>query len=293
MRIFWGLAILIIGLYLLARSFGWLASFDPIQLIQFWPVLLILFGITLIAKPWQWGWLVVLLAFILAGGVIFLLISPNSKFSSLIHQNNDQKFNLKEDLNPNIKQIEFILDTGAVNLNIGQDRNELISLDMDSNAFEPKIEKSITNGIAQIKVSTIKQSNLRVGNKNDLSIKLTDRIPISFKVNSGASKMNLDLSGLKISGFEINTGASDLTLKLGQTEPKINGLINAGASNINIVLPNSLATTIVTKTGLSSKNFNGFNQVNDQTYQSLNHNIAVNQADIEIKAGVSSLNISY
>jgi len=293
MRIFWGSVILLIGLYFLGQNLNWWPSVNLSDLIQFWPILLILFGFSLIARSWHLGWLITLVFFILLIGLTyFLFFSPKSKIK-LTNNIQTNQFNVSEDLLPTIQKMNFKLETGAIDLNISKENDKLFNLEMKSDFTKPEVETKINDGVAEVITKTLNTSNLKLGTKNNLKIDLTDKIPIHFKIDSGASKMNLDFSKLRLSGLDINTGASDLIIRLGNVEPETKITVNAGASNINIKLPENIGARIVTRTGLSNKTFNGFKQIDNETYQSNNYDNAPSKVSIELKAGVSSLNVSY
>lgn len=50
------------------------------------------------------------------------------------------------------------------------------------------------------------------GERNDWSVGLTGKIPISLKIESGASNNEIDLTGLKISDLDIEAGACELEI---------------------------------------------------------------------------------
>jgi hypothetical protein len=66
MRWFWGLLILSLGVVFLAQNIGLWGTVSNAQIVQFWPLMLILFGISLIAKNLRFGWIIIIVSFVLA-----------------------------------------------------------------------------------------------------------------------------------------------------------------------------------------------------------------------------------
>jgi hypothetical protein len=52
MRWFWGFFFIIIGVFVLGINFDWWSAININDVLIFWPVLLILFGIAIVARNW-------------------------------------------------------------------------------------------------------------------------------------------------------------------------------------------------------------------------------------------------
>ena len=85
--------------------------------------------------------------------------------------------------------------------------------------------------------------------KTSWDLKFTDKVPISLDITAGATKSNLDLSGMMISNLDIETGASrmfvnfdepnpirmeEFNLSLGVAKFKGSHLLNANFNEMNI-----------------------------------------------------------
>jgi hypothetical protein len=81
-------------------------------------------------------------------------------------------------------------------------------------------------------------------NDRRIVVQYTDRIPISFDVELGAGRGDLDLSGLKVQEFRISTGASDVHLTCSEPNP-------IAADNVEI----ESGVSKFTADGLSNLNF--------------------------------------
>jgi hypothetical protein len=82
MRWFWGLLVLSIGVLLLGQNFNFWGSQNFSELLQYWPLILILFGIALICKHLKVGWIIILFSYFLAFAFI-IFIAPNHRTNNL------------------------------------------------------------------------------------------------------------------------------------------------------------------------------------------------------------------
>jgi hypothetical protein len=131
------------------------------------------------------------------------------------------------------------------------------------------------------------------GDSLDWEIHLNRDVPISLKIDSGASASILDLSDLKVTDLDIDTGASSTEVTLPASAGNTRVDIDTGASSLKLTIPAGVAASIRTKTGLSSVNVaSRFPHMGDGTYQSPDYATATNRADITINAGVGSVDIN-
>ena len=71
-----------------------------------------------------------------------------------------------------------------------------------------------------------KNINLGEFEKNDWLLEFTDKIPISFDIQLGAGKGELDLTGLYVKDLNLSTGASSVVLRFDEPNPDIIENIN-------------------------------------------------------------------
>jgi len=67
--------------------------------------------------------------------------------------------------------------------------------------------------------------------------------------------------------------------------------VDAGASDINIFVPNGSGCKIFTDGALSSKHFSDFEKIDSDNYETENFKEAANKIYIEIDCGVSSISV--
>jgi hypothetical protein len=86
-------------------------------------------------------------------------------------------------------------------------------------------------------------------------------------------------------------GAASLKLKLGEMHDTVNVRIEGGASSIRIYIPKNSGCEIKSDMGLSSKDFEEFINIGDDTYRTPNYDSAVKKIFIVLDGGVSSVKV--
>ena len=291
MRWFWGLLIAIIGVIFLGQSLNFWGVNQIADLGQFWPLLLILLGIALLVRHLRFGWIIILLSFILALVFIyFASFSTKPVFNRVIRRHKLESFNFSNNLPENSTKARIIIETGAINLHLSSGSDKLIDGSLKSRYAEPDLTLSEDNNIVTATLKTTKNIGFICGS-NSLDVKITNKIPVELVVNSGASSLNLEASEINLESLEINAGASSINLKIGNLTNNAVLNIKSGASSINIDLPNTVGFEIITKSGFSSKEIKDFNQIDNNTFRSKNFDNAPIKAKLNIDAGASSINV--
>jgi hypothetical protein len=127
--------------------------------------------------------------------------------------------------------------------------------------------------------------------KNRVDIALNEKPIWDINIDGGASAMNLDLTKFKIENIYVGMGAASLDVKLGTLSDKTRLNIEAGASNIDILVPDEVGCQVLTDDVLSSKNIHGFIKIDSGLYRTAGFDETGKKVFIEIDCGVSSINI--
>jgi len=131
------------------------------------------------------------------------------------------------------------------------------------------------------------------GESLDWDVRLNRDIPLSLKIDSGASTSILDLSELKVTDLDIDTGASTTDLTLPANAGYTHVDIDTGASSLKISIPAGVAASIRVKSGISSVNINPrFPRIDGGSYQSPDYISAANRVEMTIDTGVGSVEVN-
>ncbi len=123
--------------------------------------------------------------------------------------------------------------------------------------------------------------------------RLAQDVPISLKIEAGASRLDMDLSDLRVTYFRYNGGASSLNLTLpGRVEHALVD-IDAGAARINLHVPQGVAMRLHRK-GVGSIHVDEqrFPMRDSSVYQSADYDTAQYHADVTVDGGATSLTVS-
>jgi hypothetical protein len=131
------------------------------------------------------------------------------------------------------------------------------------------------------------------GETLDWDVHLNRDLPLSLKVDSGASASVFDLSDLKVTDLDVDTGASSTEITLPAQAGMTNVDIDTGAASLKLHVPTGVAARIRIKSGLAGVNVNQsrFPRLEGGTYVSSDYATATNRADITIDTGVGAIEV--
>jgi len=289
-----GVIILLIGLILLANNFGFLSWGVWYELWRLWPLILIAIGLDLLLKGTSLSFLRILPPLLIIAGVCYAVyISRGEEGFPRFEKEEIQTITLTQPLLSHIKK-------ATINLNFGAG---ILKVESGSGEELMKGEFTVSKGIKPwIKYRDKGEERfVEIGShfthlwrgENSWKIRLNSTIPLSLKVDTGASSNDLDLSSLRITEFELNTGASKNNIKFGKIN-SIHAEIDGGASSIKILIPRSIGVRIKTDMALATHNFDtlGFEKKGD-IYFSENYSTADKTLDLDLDVGVSNLKIEF
>ena len=121
---------------------------------------------------------------------------------------------------------------------------------------------------------------------------LTQEIPSTLVVESGASSLDIDLRDVPVTRLELKTGASSSNVTVPARGVSLLGG-EAGAASVNIRVPEATAARIRVEEGVNSVSVDTsrFPRLDSGIYQSSNYEMATDRADINIEAGLGSVTV--
>ncbi len=295
MKWFWGSLLIIIGLIFLGINTNYLSPSQIADIARFWPLLLVIWGVSLVFARTKYGWIITFLVFFASLSFICMATfgQINYKFNKLVTTTQTHTFSRSD---TTVKKAKITINTGAIELNLKTDPNTLIKGGLTSNYLEPelKIDKT-SNDQANISLNTTtkwnKWSNWPSG-KNTLDVKIAEKIPVDLTVNAGASQINLDLSKAIIEKITLNAGATEINVKLGNTiqnNAKIQ--ISTGASNIKFTIPKDIGVRFKNDSPVTGMQLNNYKNIGNKIYESPDYSSKSKKIEINSSSGASSVEI--
>lgn len=168
---------------------------------------------------------------------------------------------------------------------------------LDGYVESKNVDNSIdySNGGEEAKI-VLRERNPKIslkGNKGYKSnLALSDKIYWNIKGDIGAVNGNMDFRNLRVNNLDLDFGAGDIDLLLGNNVENLNVDIDAGATNINITVPEDLGVRVKLDGALKHSNLNDLNWKRENGwYISPNYETSLSKASIKVDMGVGNFKI--
>lgn len=290
-RILLGLFVVFLGLLLLANQMGW--NWNISALFRFWPVFVILAGLSLLGRGGGAGRVVgVILAAVVAFFVVSLFIWQIVPFSNEMSQSD---VNLP--LDPSVQSARVAVKLGAAKLSIVGGSDALVSGTYRSGLNTISTSSSVAGSVQSVTLSNVSGATWWQGpfsrGRTEANLHVSGKIPVALTVDGGALDADVDVSSILATELTIAAGASTVNLTLGDLATESNVTINAGASTLNISLPSTVGAKLTLESGATSKEIQKMSQVDKNSYESENFASAEKRVVMKLKLGASTLRVSW
>ncbi|MDA8228474.1 MAG: DUF5668 domain-containing protein [Desulfitobacterium hafniense] len=296
-----GLVLITLGGIFLLINFGALSWGVWLNVIDLWPLILILAGVALFFNR-RIPFSAVVLVFLL------VLLGFSLTFGDR-HWSNLRGFS-ESKVAGGAVPIEVQLPNGVkradIDLNLGGSRVELKALPeneggqyLAKGSYEwegllssepPKFSSRITGDNARLTLDS--QKHLSPGGRNNLNVSLSDKVNYSFNINSGAINGDLDFSSMRLDRLDLNTGASKFSLRFGDNGLTSRVKINCAASDLVLVVPENVGLRVHFSGVVSNTNFMGSGLIFDnKDWASPNYNQAKTKIDLDISTAAGSVRL--
>lgn len=296
---FWGMFFISLGALVLIGNitdfnFQWSTAW------KFWPTVLILIGISIMIKNQVGKGIVAALAGIILALSIYASVSATT---SLLSGNFEFVFDGKnaesdttyysEDFNDSIKSATLNFSSGAGTFKLLSATDKLAEFNIEGIKDSYSLRRNDAETHSELFFET-KGKRIKLGNKeykNEVNFSLHTKPEWDLNFDVGAASLDLDLTPFTVRKVNVNMGAAALRIKYGNLITTSDLKIDAGASDIDILVPKEIGCEIKTDAALSSKNFEGFNKIKSDLYRTPNFDNAEKKLYIDINCGVSSIDV--
>lgn len=313
-NILWGILLVIVGTLFLFDYYE-LIDFSFSNLLRLWPLLLIIWGISILPIKKQYSNIITIA--LVFGGLLLASLVPHKSFhysfSNGVSSSNVSVVDDDDDTYTNSKHYSIsyaandsTLTTAKLDLNIGAgdlsitQPSEQYWLDFEANSNLQDYNGSMTTNGTQahfiIDSEEEGHRNFKLNNKskNKAKLRLSNKLLWDIELDAGAVEMYSDLRELRIRSLEINTGASDINISLGTLQKETHLNIDSGASSIDIEIPAAAYCEIKADGFISDLEAPGFIKNDKGVYTT--KDVSADTADvqkiyIDIDSAVSAVNI--
>jgi hypothetical protein len=294
-QIFWGVFLISIGILILLRNYLNL-DFELGDIWKLWPLVFVLVGVNLMirndtAKSIVSGLTGFILAVALYASVagIFGWIRDDVDFRF-----DDSDFEISEYTTPyekGIRNASLQVEAGAGSFVMNDSTELLFSASVEGKNNKYSLTANTDDESADL-LFKMKSAKFFIKNKNRVELKLNTAPLWDLNFDIGAAAADFDLSSYNIESLDIEMGAASLKLKLGDINPESHIKIDAGASSIDILIPENAGCEIHTEASLSSKSFTGFTKISENLYRTENFKDASKKILLNMHSGISSINVN-
>ena len=299
-NIFWGVFFISIGgLVLLGNitdlNFTWNSAW------KFWPMVLILIGVSILVKNEIGKGIVAGLAALVLALTLYASISATTNLID-----NDFEINLGDEVavfdttyfsqeySDSIKTASLNFSGGAGGFKMLTPTDKLLDFRTEGVRENFNLERNDLDSHSDINFEMKSNHSIKLGKnnyKNNVELSLNSNPEWDLNFDVGAASLDLDLTQYKVNKLDIDMGAAALNVKFGDLADVTRFKLDAGASDIDILIPDSVGCEIKSDAALSSKNYEGFTKLNNDIYRSENFDKFSKKIYIDIDCGVSSIDV--
>lgn len=310
-RIMWGVILLFIGAVILLDNFN-VIDFYWWHIWKFWPVALITIGLSMLLNKngSQLGSQISLGVLVVALVVFFVKGQDNPSRSKWVKGWDKEDFEKEFDIDDrkatfqkfqenyadgdSAKLTTLNLNGGGSSYKLDESTDDLFVAEVKRTFASYGLTRMSTDSTTELsfKMSEAKKNKWNLnGGGNSVKLMLSDKPVWKLNLDMGASEADFDLQNFKVREVNFNGGAAELDIKVGNLLPITDINVKSGIADVNIEVPETSGCQIKTKTGLSSKDFPGFNKVKDNLYESSNFKTATQKVFVNLDGGLSSFEV--
>ena len=294
-----GIILIAIGIIALMVTFFDL-KIDWEELAKFWPVFIIIFGVSLLPLNKVLKSVSVIVIILISCLIYCNEVNGNANLSEemtseVFIEEDVETQEFSSPFKDNTTEASVEINYGAGMLYLNSPVEELVKARNMSDKIVQNLYLEYEDSHADI-VFDVEDDNYQV---NDIEEVKSNRFDISlnknpiydFELNLGASELNFDFSEYKVSDVEINSGASNIDIKLGELYDSTYVVISTGVSKIRIGIPNNSGCRLECESVLTLRDFDGFVKKSSNVYETVNYSSAENNIEIEFEGAMSEFEV--
>lgn len=288
------LVLIVLGGLFFAANFGYIPPISARAVLSLWPLILVLVGIEMIVARRQPYLALALELVVIAAGVAAVLaqplgitVSPDATTDARVEREGARSLSLR-------------VEGGGGSYTVAADQpGALVSATSRGGQIEVATRR--TSDSADVRIHPLE----RLGGPffgsmapASVDVRIAPDVPTSLRLQVGAGDFNVDLHDVQVRDARIETGASNLTVTLPRPSGDVNVIVQAGAANITLIVPDGVEARITTTGGLLSSTtqnprFGASSSLgrNTSSAETSGYATAKDRVTLSIEAGASSITI--
>ena len=292
-NIFWGIILILIGILFTLENLN-IIDFDWYNLWRLWPVVLVLWGVSIL--PVKNIIKIVLVILVLAGSIFYMMDR------TVEWRNRDYNITYKHDSKPvnqeftipyedSVTTATLDMEVAASSFVLNDESFDLLDFEKRGSIIDYKYSVKQTDSSVDVDIYIEDEVVLKSNSHNRINMSLNPHPVWDLHFEIGAADVDLDFSGIKISDLDIEGGAAAIKIKLGNKYPETNVNIETGASAIKVKVPEESGCDLNITSVLSGKSISGFEKIDHGHYRTANFDTAENKIYLVVETAVSSYSI--
>ncbi|MBC8321923.1 MAG: hypothetical protein H8E34_14535 [Bacteroidetes bacterium] len=292
-NIFWGIILILIGILFTLENLN-IIDFDWYNLWRLWPVVLVLWGVSIL--PVKNIIKIVLVILVLAGSIFYMMDR------TVEWRNRDYNITYKHDSKPvnqeftipyedSVTTATLDMEVAASSFVLNDESFDLLDFEKRGSIIDYKYSVKQTDSSVDVDIYIEDEVVLKSNSHNRINMSLNPHPVWDLHFEIGAADVDLDFSGIKISDLDIEGGAAAIKIKLGNKYPETNVNIETGASAIKVKVPEESGCDLNITSVLSGKSISGFEKIDHGHYRTANFDSAENKIYLVVETAVSSYSI--
>ena len=300
-----GLMGVVIGLILLGQMLGILGWGVWLNIFRLWPLLLIALGLEIIGKGMRSDAVRMLGSLVVIAGLLYgaLVMTPTFGWPLVWSVGNESEaapFASSEAHDPDVRDGTARVAGGVGDFTL-TDGKELATAE-GSAPSAPEFTATTSGHSADVRIESGSEQWWPSTAARVLNVTLDREVVWDLDVKAGVSTFKVDLRDLPVLDLSLDAGVSDGTLTLGPSEAAgtgdgVEARVNSGVSALEIQVPKGDDVRVSVKSGLSAVSFDGAwdrsDGGDDRVWTSEGFSDADAYWDIEVQAGIGSIEVSY
>ncbi|HWQ71865.1 MAG TPA: DUF5668 domain-containing protein [Desulfitobacteriaceae bacterium] len=307
-----GLLFIVLGVIFFLINFGILSWGFWVSVIDLWPLILILVGISLFFKKRLPFSFVILVFLIALAGFSLIFGVRSAPWDSLRYKlphyiesgipNSDNSMSTDAALPSGVTKAELKIDLNDALIDLGPldpetSQNQLCrgtytwnNIMGDQPEFGTQQEGNSMGVYLSSNMHDGKKNNLNI--KNILALDLSSKVKYTLNINVGAVDGDFDFSQLEVEKLLLKTGASKFDLEFGDNGLTTEGKIDSGVSEITLVIPENAGLHVYFDGVACETNFMGSGLLLDnKEWSSPGYDQAKTKINLDISCAAGSVHL--
>ena len=295
-NIFWGMILILLGVLFTLDNLH-VIDFDWYNLWRLWPVVLVLWGVSILPVR---DFIKIILVLLVLGASVSYMVNNTVRWNDhdfevsyfddeVDFEKVEQEFTIPFEDTVEFAQLD--MEVAASKFVLVDESYELMDFKKRGSIIDYKYAVKHLDNEVDVDIYIEDEVVLKSKSKNRVDMALNPYPVWDMHYEVGAADVEMDLSGLKVSDLRIEGGAASIKVKLGDNIPMSNVKIETGASSITVKVPETAGCDLNVSSVLSGRTISGFEKMDHGHYRTSNFEEAENKIFIDVEAAVSSYSI--